>query len=149
MPRADFKFCFPKRVHYAEIDAQAIVFNSRYLEYADIGITEYWRAVGIVLSPASGAPEFNVAKATVEYKKPIKLDELVDLWLRVHHIGRTSMTTLFEIHGNGKDDIRAHGEIISVHVDACTGRPQALPRAIIDAFEMFEGRLLQITEKEQ
>ena len=47
MARSDFKFHVIKRVRYAEIDAQAVVFNSRYLEYFDIGITEYWRAAGV------------------------------------------------------------------------------------------------------
>ena len=47
MARSDFKFSVRKRVRYAEIDAQAVVFNSRYLEYFDIGITEYWRAAGV------------------------------------------------------------------------------------------------------
>ena len=44
MARSDFRFHVTKRVRYAEIDAQRVVFNSRYLEYFDIGITEYWRA---------------------------------------------------------------------------------------------------------
>ena len=146
MARAEFKFCFPKRVRYAEIDAQAIVFNSRYLEYADIGVTEYWRAVGIRLTPMPDAPEFNVAKATIEYKAPIKLDEMVDICLRVHHIGRTSMTTLFEFHGYCRDDLRARGEIISVHVDATTRRPTPLPLPIVAAFEQYEGRALQVAK---
>ena len=29
MPRADFRFSFPKRVRFAEVDAQAVVFNPR------------------------------------------------------------------------------------------------------------------------
>ena len=33
MARSDFKFHVSKRVRYAEIDAQAVVFNSRYLEF--------------------------------------------------------------------------------------------------------------------
>ena len=63
MPRADFRFSFPKRVRYAECDPQGIVFNSRYLEYLDIGITEYWRAAGIyALSPtAMGAAQLGTA----------------------------------------------------------------------------------------
>ena len=42
MARADFRFAWEKRVHYPEIDAQAVVYNSRYLEYFDIALTEYW-----------------------------------------------------------------------------------------------------------
>ena len=45
--RSDFRFIWTARARYAEVDAQAVVFNSRYLEYFDIGITEYFRAVGL------------------------------------------------------------------------------------------------------
>ena len=31
------------RVRYAECDPQGIVFNSRYLEYFDVALTELWR----------------------------------------------------------------------------------------------------------
>ena len=31
MARSDFTFFYPKRVRFAEIDAQAVLFNSRYL----------------------------------------------------------------------------------------------------------------------
>ncbi|NJM50545.1 MAG: hypothetical protein HC843_06370 [Sphingomonadales bacterium] len=45
MSRTDFAFHHQFRVRWAETDAQGIVFNARYLDYADIAITEYWRAL--------------------------------------------------------------------------------------------------------
>ena len=61
MPRADFRFSFPKRVRFAEVDAQAVVFNPRYLEYFDIGLVEYWRAAGLYSGPGlAGAPDAHV-----------------------------------------------------------------------------------------
>ena len=36
-------FTYQFRVRYAEVDPQAVVFNSRYLEYADVLVTEYFR----------------------------------------------------------------------------------------------------------
>ncbi len=145
MPRIDFKFSYPKRVRYAEIDAQAVLFNSRYLEYFDLGITEYWRAVGMYdIAGMTGGPEFHVAKAVVEYKAPILLDEMVDICIRCARIGSSSMTFLFEIHGAGQDDLRATGEEVSVHVAEVRGRPAPLPVNIIDMFERYESRKLQL-----
>ena len=38
---------YPMRVRFAECDPQGIVFNSRYLEYFDVAMTEIWReAIG-------------------------------------------------------------------------------------------------------
>src|SRR3546814_1289282 len=113
MARSDFKFHVTKRVRYAEIDAQRVVFNSRYLEYFDIGITEYWRAAGVHDRwPGHSSPEFHVARAEVDYKVPILLDEEIDICVRASRVGTSSMTFLFELHGAGKDDLRASGQQI-------------------------------------
>lgn len=146
MARADFRFAYKKRVRYAEIDAQAVLFNSRYLEYFDIGITEYWRSVGMYEKSGiagEGAAEFHVAKAVVEFKAPILLDEEVDICVRCTRIGSSSMTFLFELHGAGQDDLRATGEEVSVHVAEVRGRPSPVPDWVVDKFEAYEGKALR------
>ena len=144
MPRSDYRFAWKKRVRYAEIDAQAVVFNSRYLEYFDIGITEYWRAAGVYDRwPANDSPEFHVARAEVDYKVPILLDEEIDICVRCARVGRSSMTFLFELHGAGKDDLRASGQLINVHVAEAQGAPAPVPDEFLFLFEAFEGRALR------
>ncbi|QMW22803.1 acyl-CoA thioesterase [Sandaracinobacteroides saxicola] len=144
MPRADFRFAFRKRVRYAEIDAQAVLFNSRYLEYFDIGAVEYWRAVGMYQKMTlAGGPEFHVAKAEVQYKAAILLDEEVDICVRCARVGRSSMTFLFEIHGAGRDDLRATGEEVQVHVAEVRGAPAPVPDWAVQLFETYERRALR------
>lgn len=144
MPRADFRFAWPLRVRYAEIDAQGVVFHSRYLEYFDIGTTEYWRAVGLLDAvPLAGGPEFHLAQATVAYRAPILLDECIDVCVRCVRVGRTSMTFAYELHGADRDDLRAYGEEVSVHVAEVRGAPTPVPDWIVDLFETYEGRLLR------
>ena len=144
MARSDFTFFYPKRVRFAEIDAQAVLFNSRYLEYFDIGIVEYWRKVGMYAEMGlTGGMEFHVAKAGVEYRAAILLDEMVDICVRTARIGTSSMTIAFELHGAGKDDLRATGEEVQVHVAEVRGRPTPIPQHIVDMFEKFENRPLR------
>ena len=144
MARSDFKFHVTKRVRYAEIDAQRVVFNSRYLEYFDIGITEYWRAVGVYDRwPDHSSPEFHVAHAEVDYKVPILLDEEIDICVRCSRVGRSSVTFLFELHGAGKDDLRATGLEVSVHVAEVRGAPAPVTPEFLSLFEAFEGRSLR------
>jgi acyl-CoA thioester hydrolase len=144
MARSDFRFHDTKRVRYAEIDAQAVVFNSRYLEYFDIGITEYWRAVGVYDRwTALESPEFHVARAEVDYKAPILLDEEIDICVRCSRVGRSSMTFLFELHGAGRDDLRATGLEVSVHVEEARGATAPVPDEFVNLFEAFEGRTLR------
>ena len=144
MARNDFKFSVRKRVRYAEIDAQAVVFNSRYLEYFDIGITEYWRGVGVYDRwPAHESPEFHVARAELNYRAPILLDEEIDICVRCSRVGRSSMTFLFELHGAGRDDLRATGLEVSVHVEEAQGATAPVPDEFVNLFEAFEGRALR------
>ena len=148
MPRADFKFSLIKRVRYAEIDAQAVVFNSRYLEYFDIGITEYFRAAGLYPEPnLQGAPELHVVKAEVVYHAPILLDEEMAICVRCEKVGRTSLSFAFEVHGlangPGGEDLRASGTEVQVHVDEPRGRPTPVPDAVVALFEALEGRALK------
>jgi len=144
MARSDFRFHVTKRVRYAEIDAQAVVFNSRYLEYFDIGITEYWRAAGVYDRwPERESPEFHVARAEVDYKVPILLDEEIDICVRCSRVGRSSMTFLFELHGKGAEDLRATGLEVSVHVAEARGAPAPVPADFLSLFEDFEGRPLR------
>jgi acyl-CoA thioester hydrolase len=144
MARSDFKFHITKRVRYAEIDAQAVVFNSRYLEYFDIGITEYWRAAGVYDRwPERESPEFHVARAEVDYKVPILLDEEIDICVRCSRVGRSSMTFLFELHGKGAEDLRATGLEVSVHVAEARGAPAPVPDEFVNLFETFEQKSLR------
>jgi acyl-CoA thioester hydrolase len=146
MPRADFQFAHRLRVRYSEIDAQAVVFNARYLDYADLSVVEYFRALGIPTMPGPGAPEFHAARATVEFKVPITVDEEIDACVRTRRIGRTSMILLVELHGlaNGAaaDDLRAAIELVYVHVDLASHRPEPVPAWVIERIETHAGRRL-------
>lgn len=144
MARSDFRFSFPKRVRFAEVDAQAVVFNPRYLEYFDIGLVEYWRAAGLYSGPGlAGGPEAHVVKAVVEYRAPILIDELIAICVRCSRIGTSSMTVQFEIHGGDGEDLRATGEEVHVVVAEARGRPSPVPADVVARFEAYEGRSLR------
>ena len=123
-----FRFRF--RVRYSEVDPQSVVFNSRYLEYADLIITEYWREAGLHFT-GEGALEFHVVKAVVDFVQPIRADEVVEGRARTARIGNSSVSTRIELHGTetGAEDLRAVIELVHVHVDLANGRPIAIPPA--------------------
>lgn len=140
MARADFRFSYRKRVRYSEIDAQAVLFNARYLDFADVASSEYFRAIGLAAGGTDGAEmQCHVVRAAVDYRKPIRYDEQIDLCIRVARIGTTSMRLLFEFHGHDADDLRGTGELIYVHVDEAAGRPTPWPDTAITRIEAYEG----------
>ncbi len=142
MALSEFRFCHSLRVRWSETDAQGVVFNARYLDYGDIAVTEYWRAVGFRFGEAESL-EFHVARAEVDYKRPIKPDEQLNLWARTERIGNSSMTVLIEIHGmndSGIEDLRATLRLVQVHVDLATHSPMRVPDCVRDDFAAFDAR---------
>lgn len=105
------------RVRYAECDPQSIVFNSRYLEYFDVGLTELWReAIGPYAEVIEqlGVDQV-VAEANVRYLGSLRFDEEFDLLVGVERLGTTSMIIGLAIDRDG--DRVAEGTIRYVCVD--------------------------------
>jgi acyl-CoA thioester hydrolase len=144
MARSDFTFSHPLRVRWAEVDRQGIVFNGHYLTYFDVGITEYWRAIGYPYPDAlleQGSDTFAV-KATVEYKAPARYDDLLDVLVRVSRIGRTSLQFALEIH-RGESQLIS-GELVYVNAEAVTRKPAPVPAFLREAITRFE-RIAPVT----
>ena len=120
------------RVRYAEVDPQAVVFNSRYLEYADVLVTEFFRDARSRGMPADA--EFHVRKAEVDYIAPIRLDELIEGRMTIEGIGNSSMQQLITLHGAEDDSLRAEIRLLAVHVDLPKGRPTPVPNSVRKAF---------------
>ena len=112
--KADFRFSHSLRVRWAEVDPQGIVFNGNYLTYADVGITEYFRALRVAYPDAltEGGCDFYAIKTTLEYKAPAHFDQLLDIDIRVARLGRSSLT--FEMAIWGGEMLLTTGEIVYV-----------------------------------
>ncbi|MBX7460030.1 acyl-CoA thioesterase [Qipengyuania huizhouensis] len=113
------------RVRYAEVDPQSVVFNSRYLEYADVLVSEFFRDARERGLPVDA--EFHVRRAEVDYLAPIRLEELIEGRLTVEAIGNSSMRTLVTLHGAEDGSLRAEIRLLTVHVDLPEGRPSPVP----------------------
>ena len=119
MKRNLYNFFYTLRVRYAEVDAQGIVFNSHYLTYFDCAITEYYRQIkyNYISEVKKNKKDFHVIKTTIEYKKPISFDQIIDLGVKVTKIGNTSLTFDISIYSNRKNILLAEGNIIQVYTD--------------------------------
>ena len=139
-----FRFHHPKRVRFAEIDAQAVLHNARYLEYFEIGIQEYARAIGRYEKLAAAKSiDFHVVKVDLHYQKPIRIDDALDIWIRTSRIGTTSLTYEMQIHGQDIEQLRATGVQVQVRVNQAAGRPVPIDPDQIALIEAFEGRPLR------
>ncbi len=142
--RRDFRFGTPVRVRWQECDAQGIGFNGSYLGWLEVAQSEYFRNLGFSIYRVAAAGYFDsaVVKVTIEYKAPVRVDEMLDLRARVSRIGNTSLTLEVAIFPEGDDgDSPALTTIESVYVGfhADTGGTRRVPDDIRALVERWEG----------
>lgn len=132
MTRSDFRFFFPFRVRYSEVDGQGVVFNAHYLTYYDTAITEFFRWLGYDYAAevkASGL-DFHVVRSLVEYKAPIRFDQEIEVGVRVGRVGNSSLRFDLAIFGKEEGRLYATGEIVWVYTDQTSGETARIGESI-------------------
>ena len=92
-----FPISVPIEVRFGDLDALGHVNNAIYLTYDEIARMHYLRRVGAMID--SG--HFVMARAEVDYLKPVVLNQKVELSLRVTRVGNKSFQTLGELRADG------------------------------------------------
>ena len=138
MKRQDFRFFYPLRVRWAEVDMQKIVFNAHYLMYFDTAIAEYWRALALPYEEAMQklGGELYVKKVSIEFHASARFDDRLDVALRLNRIGNSSMVFSGGIfHG---DDLLITSELIYVFADPANQTSKSVPNALRQLMQDFE-----------
>lgn len=110
------------RVYYEDTDAGGIVFYANYLKFFERARTEWLRQLGVNQSEMALTEQqlFVVRQSNIEYFKPAKLDNLIDIRSRITHIGGASIHFSQEAWHN--DICLCQSDIIVVCVNATTMR---------------------------
>jgi acyl-CoA thioester hydrolase len=141
--KAPFKYSSLTRVGFSDTDAQGIVYYGRYLPYFDQARVEYARHLGML---ATGPEEFEfVMRAnTIEYLAPARFDDLLEVFIRVSRIGRTSAT--YECAAYRVDDdvlmVTAQQTLVLVDLDERKACP--VPQWFRERIREFEGEDVEL-----
>lgn len=117
--RSDCIFFCPIRVRFGEVDRQGIVYNGNYVIYTDAAIGEFFRSKGYPykeLAEKYGS-EICHKKATYEFFSSAFEDDLLEVGVRVLHVGNRSFTIGFEIYREGEDQLLVSSESVYVGYD--------------------------------
>ena len=134
-------FVHTLRVRYAEIDGQKVVYNAHYLTYVDLAITEYFRNLGLSFADPDPGFDISLVKATLEFKRPAHLDDLVDVRVSIPRLGNSSFTGRFAALPHGEDDLALaymEAEVIYVSFSAEKGAAVPIPDRVRERIESFE-----------
>ena len=134
--RPPFKYSALTRVWFSDTDAQGVVYYGRYLPYFDHARTEYHRHLGSVRIPNA---EFVMRASSVEYHAPARFDDLLECFVRVSKLGRTSLT--YECAALRLPDrtLMVTATQTLVLVDLTTRRPAQIPEETRTPIRAFEG----------
>jgi len=114
----DPAFRYTLRTRYGECDAQKVVFNARYGDYVELGVTEFMRALGYGAELVSGELDYQLVRQTLEWKSPARYDDVLELSVRAGRLGTTSFTMAVEFRRHGDPALLATAETVYVMVDA-------------------------------
>ena len=125
-----------KRVYWAEVDPQWVVFNANYLTYADIAFSEYLRALGLTFpNPLQEAgTDIFAVRSEVNWRSSARFDDVLELVVRTARIGRSSFTVEV-LMMRGKEVL---ADVRSTYANAGEGRSVPLPETFIAAIEAYE-----------
>ncbi len=118
------------RVYYEDTDAGGVVYYANYLKYLERGRSELLRALGYeqrALALDTGIA-FAVRSLAVEYLKPAKLDDLVDVYTAIEGVGRAQVTFAQSIRRGA--DLLLTAQVRVACLDLARGRATALPAAL-------------------
>jgi acyl-CoA thioester hydrolase len=142
--RPPFKFSAQTRVGFSDTDAQGIVYYGRYLPYFDLARVEYHRNLGLLgMDIGEEGEEFVMRALTIEYLAPAVFDDLIEVYVRMARIGRTSGTYEFAAYRARDDELMVTATQTLVLVDLEERKPVLIPDAYKEAIRAFEGEALE------
>ena len=136
-----FKYSALARVWFSDTDAQGIVYYGRYLPYFDHARVEYHRHLGRL---DVGENEFVMRASTVEYHAPARFDDLLEVFVRMARIGRTSVSYECAAYRVEDDALMVTAGQTLVLVDLAERRAAAIPDAVRERMRAFEGDDIEV-----
>ena len=136
MPRPPFKFSARTRVGFSDTDAQGVVYYGRYLPYFDTARVEYHRHLDLLYR---GEHEFVMRASAIEYFAPARFDDLLEVFVRVDRIGRTSARYDFAAYRVDDDALMVTAKQTLVLIDVEQRRATPIPDEYRQPIRAFEG----------
>jgi acyl-CoA thioester hydrolase len=128
MTQPDFRHTL--RVYWEDTDAGGVVFFANYLKFFERARTEWLRTMGFGqqrLRNDAGAL-FVVTDTSVRFLGPARLDDLLEITVRILEAGRVSMTIAQQARRD--DALLAESTIRIGCVDAGTFKPRRIPNEL-------------------
>lgn len=117
------------RVYWEDTDASGVVYHANYLKWAERGRSEWLRNLGGTQQRwiEEAGIAFTIAELTVQYRRPARLDDTVQIVTRVIAQRRASLVFEQEVLNAISGERLARLSVKAGCVDVKTFRPRPLP----------------------
>jgi acyl-CoA thioester hydrolase len=126
----DYVFAHRLRTRFAETDAMGIVHHAAYLPYLEEARVEYLRHLGHPYDEVRrSGHNFAVLEVSVQYRRPLLFDEVVDIFLAAGAVSRATFQLAYLL--TVEEEVRATAVTVHGCVDS-TGKAIRLPAWVGD-----------------
>ena len=126
------------KVRYSEIDCQRIVYNSHYLTYFDISISELLDDVfnqDRYIKETNN--EFHTVAVQMNFKAPARLNDQLEVYSSIKKIGNSSLMFYQEIYKECSDELLNSAEIVWVHTNQTEMKASTIPEDLRKKFDKY------------
>ncbi len=122
-------FYFPLRIYYEDTDAGGVVYHSNYLNFCERARTEWLRVIGVGRERLQNefGLMFVVRRATIDYRKPARLDDKLVIETRLSGMGKVRMTLRQTVMRDETVLAVADVEVVAINMEFV---PTAMPDAL-------------------
>ena len=139
------EFRWPQRVYYEDTDTGGVVYYANYLKFFERARSEWLRSAGIVQQVLTEQEHvmFVVKNAAIDYHLPAKLDDQLEISVRVEKLGKASVNFYQEAWRQNKDarELLCHGRIRVGCVHTVSLRPTPIPTAVLEKIDHLSAPL--------
>lgn len=131
-------FHISKRVEFSDTDMAGIVHFSNYFRYVEVAEHAFFRSLGLsVVMPQEEGSKITWPRVccSFEYKKPIKFEDVVDIYIKINDIGTKSLKYTAIIKHKEEEVAIGHSTIVCCLYSKEKGlRSIAIPQRFRECF---------------
>ncbi len=115
-----FTFSFPLRIYYEDTDSGGVVYHGQYVRFLERARTEWLRYLGFNNTELERKYKmlWVVTEMTINFVKPARLDDNLDVTVAVETMGRVRCTFHQEVRRRDETILKARVTVASVAADS-------------------------------
>ena len=125
------------RIYFEDTDSGGVVYHANYLKFMERARTEWLRSIKLDQATLKKKNKimFVVAKVDIDYKKPARFNDELEVETIVNKIGASKVSLTQNISKNSQLYTSAKVSIACLHSD--TFKPQRIPKLIKQQMEIL------------